>query len=73
MESEFLSMEEMRAWRDCQSPFYADLRFLWFALRTGFEARHIGGADDRAEEDYPFSQVVHRAKKKASSEEPAFV
>jgi len=55
----FLNMEEMQAWMDYQARFYNDLNYLWFALRTGFEAQHVSGPDDYAADDYLFSEIVH--------------
>lgn len=55
----FLNSGEMRDWMDYQARFYRDFGYLRFALRTGFEARHVKGPDGHAGDDYLFSKVLH--------------
>ncbi len=55
----FLNMEEMQEWTEYQNRFYQDFNYLWFALRTGFEAQHVSGPDKDSGDDYLYTQIVH--------------
>ncbi len=55
----FLNVEEMEDFTATMSSFTQDINYLWFALRTGFEARHVRGPDEQAPEDYLFSKAAH--------------
>jgi proline iminopeptidase len=55
----FLNAQEAQDWREQQNTYLGDLNFLWFALRSGFEAQHVSGPDSDASQDYLIGQIVH--------------